>query len=125
MSAIELVETSSTVLDIHADLSVTPRKREPGPPKRMEGMTVGFVAMQAGDPSPHNGEMHPDGDEILFVSAGKIRIQYDSGMAPIDLCKGQACIVRKGEWHNIECLEDAQLVHITPGPNGEARSTQG
>ena len=118
---IELVETATTVLDIHRDLSVTPRKRLPGPPERIDGMTVGVVTMKASDRSPHNGELHPDGDEILVVTSGKIRVSYDSGATPLDLAAGQACIVRKREWHKIDCLEDSQFIHITPGPRGDAR----
>lgn len=118
---IDQVDATDNVLDIFGDLSVESRKRKPGPPERIVGMTVGFVAMKAGEPSPHNGEMHPDGDEILLVTSGKIRISYDSGTKPLDLRAGQACIVRKGEWHNIDCVEDSQIVHITPGPRGEAR----
>lgn len=118
---IELVDTANMVLDIHKDMSVKGRKRKSGPPERIEGMTLGVVTMKASDESPHNGEMHPDGDEILLVISGKIRVSYDSGAAPIDLNEGQTCIVRKGEWHKIDCLDDSRFIHITPGPHGEAR----
>ena len=118
---IELIDTSNTVLDIRSDWSVRQRARNPGPPARIDGMTVGVVAMNANERSPHNGEMHPDGDEILLITSGKIRISHDSGAEPLELSAGEGCIVRKGEWHKIDCLDDGQLIHITPGPNGEAR----
>lgn len=41
--------------------------------------------------------------------------------APIELHTGQACIVRKGEWHRVHVLEKTQLIHITPAPNGDHR----
>ena len=63
---VEKVDVSDSVLDILSDLSVAPRRRSPGPPERIEGMTFGVVTIQPGQ-SPHNGEMHPDGDEILYV----------------------------------------------------------
>ena len=113
--------TATTVLDIRNDWSVRQRARKPGPPERIDGMTVGVVSMTVDERSPHNGEMHPDGDEILLITAGKVRISYDSGVEPMELSAGEACIVGKGEWHMIDCLEDGQIVHITPGPNGEAR----
>ena len=119
MPSVVPVDPSQSVLDIHRDLSIQIRQRKPGPPERIDGMTVGIVTM-AGE-SPHNGEMHPDGDEILYVISGKVRITYDSGNDPLDLGPRQACIVRKGEWHKVDCLEEAEFVHITPGPNGEAR----
>jgi hypothetical protein len=29
--------------------------------------------------------------------------------------------VPKGEWHRVHVLEKTQLIHITPGPNGDHR----
>lgn len=83
-------------------------------------MTVGFVSV-AGE-SPHNGELHPDGDEILYVISGRLRVigESDPGAA-IDLGPGDACIVRRGEWHQIKMLQPSQLLHITPGPRGDFR----
>ena len=83
-------------------------------------MTVGIVTM-AHD-APHGGEVHPDGDEILYVISGKLRVTTESEPnAAIELCPGQACIVPKGEWHRVSVLEQTQLIHITPGPNGDYR----
>ena len=118
---IECLDAHNALLDIFRDWSVQSRARKPGPPERVDGMSVGLVTMKAGEPSPHRGEMHPDGDEILLVMSGIIRITTDSDPTSVDLGNGQACIIPKGEWHMIDCLEDAQLVHITPGPRGEAR----
>jgi len=120
MAPVEPVNTSSFILDIWKDLSITARERKPGPPERIDGMSVGVVTIAPGE-SPHDGEMHPDGDEILYVVSGMLRVTHDSGNQPVDLFAGQACIVRKGEWHKVDCLEETKLIHITPGPNGEAR----
>ena len=86
------IEIANHVFDIHRDLSVSTRKSKPGPPERIDGMTVGIVTM-TGD-APHGGEVHPDGDEILLVISGKLRISCDSfpGQDTI-LTAGQACIV--------------------------------
>jgi len=106
--------------EISRDLSVAVKKVEPGPPKRMDGMTVGVVTMD-GD-SPHGGEMHPDGDEILYVISGVIKVTSDSSPDdPLVLSAGDACVVPKGEWHSVHLVETAQFVHITPGPRGDAR----
>ena len=120
MAKVISVDTSSYTLDIHRDLSIRPRKRRPGPPERIDGMTVGIVTMT--HDAPHNGEVHPDGDEVLFVVSGRIRVTCDSdpGNALI-LGPGQACIVPKGEWHKVSILQKTQLVHITPGPHGDHR----
>jgi mannose-6-phosphate isomerase-like protein (cupin superfamily) len=120
MSKIVPVDVTRFALDVHRDLSVSPRARTPGPPVRMDGMTVGFVSV-TGD-APHNGEVHPDGDEILYVISGKLRVIGESDPnAAVDLGPGDACIVRKGEWHRVTMLEPSQLLHITPGPRGDFR----
>lgn len=120
MKNIVAVDVSRHVLDLRRDWSVSVRAGKPGPPERIDGMTIGFVAV-TGSP-PHNGEVHPDGDEILYVISGKLRVIGESDPdAPLDLGPGDACIVRKGEWHQVLTLEPAQLLHITPGPNGDHR----
>jgi len=114
------IDVTRCVLDLRRDLSITPRAIKPGPPQRIDGVTIGFVAV-TGD-APHNGEVHPDGDEILYVISGRLRVigESDPGAA-LDLGPGDACIVRKGEWHRVLMLEPAQLIHITPGPHGAYR----
>jgi quercetin dioxygenase-like cupin family protein len=114
------VDVSVCSLDIFRDLSVKPRQRKPGPPERIDGMTVGILTMS--EDAPHDGEMHPDGDEILHVISGKIRVTSDT--APNEdliMGAGDTCIVPKGEWHKVSSLETTRLIHITPGPNGDHR----
>jgi quercetin dioxygenase-like cupin family protein len=120
MNKIVPVDIINTSFDIHKDLSISPRKRAPGPPVRIDGMTVGIVTMEHS--APHGGEVHPDGDEILYVISGKVRVIGDSVPdAPLELAAGQSCIVRAGEWHKVDVVEKTQLLHITPGPNGDHR----
>ena len=72
--------------------------------------------------APHRGEVHPDGDEVLVVISGKLRVTGESEPdAPIELGPGDACIVPKGEWHRVHVLEKTQFIHVTPGPHGEHR----
>jgi len=120
MTMIAPIDVTRFVLDLHRDFSVTTRARKPGPPERIDAMTIGFVSV-TGD-APHNGEVHPDGDEILYVISAKLRVVGESDPdAPVDLGQGEACIVRRGEWHRVTMLEPAQLLHITPGPSGDHR----
>ncbi|PCJ23049.1 MAG: hypothetical protein COA96_12675 [SAR86 cluster bacterium] len=120
MSKIVPVDISNCSFDIHKDLSVSPRERKPGPPTRIDGMTVGIVTMEHS--APHGGEVHPDGDEILYVISGKVRVTGDSAPdAPLELTAGESCIVKAGEWHKVDVVEKTQLLHITPGPNGDHR----
>jgi mannose-6-phosphate isomerase-like protein (cupin superfamily) len=120
MNQIVAVDVGRFVLDVDRNFAVIPRATKPGPPQRMDGLTVGFVSVTRN--APHNGEVHPDGDEILYVISGKLRVIGESDPnSPLDLGPGEACIVRKGEWHRVLMLEPAQLIHITPGPRGEYR----
>ncbi len=97
-------------------------EQQPGrPPKRIDGYTIG-AALIAGDP-PHDGEMHPDGDELLFLISGRVTVTLEltDGDRSVDLAAGDAIVVPKGVWHQITTREPGQLIHITPGPNGDAR----
>lgn len=118
--AITKVDVLTNSIDIHRDMSMQARLRKPGPPERVDGMTVGIITLT--EDAPHNGEMHPDGDELLYVVSGRIRITAESD-PELDLVleTGESCIVPKGEWHKVSLLEETQLIHITPGPNGDHR----
>ena len=120
MNKITRIDASRYLFDIHRDFSVSTRASKPGPPERIDGMTVGIVTMS--HDAPHRGEVHPDGDEILYVVSGRLRVTGESEPnAPIEMGPGDACIVRRGEWHRVNVLEKTQLIHITPGPNGDHR----
>ena len=114
------VDATNHSFDIWRDQTISPRERAPGPPLRIDGMTVGIVTMEHN--APHGGEVHPDGDELLYVISGRLSVVGDSSPhEPLELGPGAACIVRKGEWHRVDVLEPTQLLHITPGPNGDHR----
>ena len=120
MTKLERVDVEQFKFDIHRDLSVSVRAHKYGPPERIDGMTVGIINV-TGD-APHRGEVHPNGDEILYVVSGKFRVTGESSTdSPIELSAGDACIVRKGEWHNVTLIEAGRLIHITPGPDGGFR----
>ena len=50
----------------------------PGPPKRIDGLSVGRAPVHG--PGPHGGERHPDGDEVLITGwcdrEGAVRIGF-------------------------------------------------
>jgi quercetin dioxygenase-like cupin family protein len=120
MSTIDPVNVTGHVFDIHPDLSISSRARKPGLPERIEGMTIGIVTLT--HDAPHGGEVHPDGDEMLYVISGKLRVIGESDpSAGVELGAGDACIVRRGEWHRVRVIEPTQLVHVTPGPGGDHR----
>jgi mannose-6-phosphate isomerase-like protein (cupin superfamily) len=126
MAKITPVDISTESILIHLDLSISAQKRKPGPPERIDGLTVGVFTVDHYVPPHHGGEVHPDGDEILIVTSGALRVTGESDpMASIEVRAGQACIVRKGEWHKVTVLEfPTQVVHITPGPNANYRPVE-
>lgn len=95
------------------------------PPQRIDGFTVG-APMITGD-APHRGEMHPDGDELLYMVSGSItvRLELPGGERTVDVGAGEAVVVPKGTWHQVHLREPGTLIHITPGPNGDHRPLEG
>jgi mannose-6-phosphate isomerase-like protein (cupin superfamily) len=91
------------------------------PPQRIDGLTVG-APMLTGD-APHNGEIHPDGDELLYLVSGAVTVwlELPEGERTIDLAAGDALVVPKDTWHRIHLRQPGRLIHITPGPNGDHR----
>ncbi|MEO9469648.1 cupin domain-containing protein [Parasphingorhabdus sp.] len=116
---IRLVDVDEAIIDIDRDLSVSFRQRKPGPPERIDGLSMGIVTID-GD-GPHGGERHPDGDEILYIISGELILHADRLDEPLRIAEGQACIVRKGEWHKVSAEKATRIVHVTPGPRGDAR----
>jgi mannose-6-phosphate isomerase-like protein (cupin superfamily) len=100
-------------------------QQEGRPPERIDGLTVGAPIL-TGD-APHDGEIHPDGDELLYLVSGAItvRLELPEGVQTVDLAEGEALVVPKGTWHRINLREPGRLIHITPGPNGDHRPLVG
>lgn len=120
MGKIMRIDTSRRSVTLSRDMRMDTMENPPGPPVRIDGYTIGFVQMSR--PAPHNGEVHPDGDELLYVISGKVRLTAES--APDEVCElgaGECCIVPKGEWHQVIPLQPTHLIHITPGPHGDHR----
>ena len=92
-----------------------------GPPKRIDGYSIGAPEL-TGD-APHDGEMHPDGDELLFLVSGAVTVKLElaDGDRTVELGAGDAIVVPKGVWHKVTLREPGRLIHVTPGPSGEAR----
>ena len=65
---------------------------------------------------PHGGEMHPDGDELLFLVEGAIDIALDkeAGEQVVPLDTGQAFVVPRGIWHRIIVKEPCRLLLLHP-----------
>ena len=125
------VHFEGSVADIARDGSMTIRSTTPGPPQRIDGHTIGAIPNIDG-PGPHGGEVHPDGDEFLYIVSGTMELILDDGdqqsvgvETKVLLRSGDAYVVPRGVWHRLEPVEASYLVHVTPGPNGGYRQRVG
>jgi mannose-6-phosphate isomerase-like protein (cupin superfamily) len=115
------VDLSKVVIGLRRDGKSELVPQVAGPPRRIEGFTVGAPVMTR--PAPHAGEMHPDGDELLYLISGRISVILEERGAErvVEVRPGEAMIVPRGVWHRLIPHEPSQMVHITPGPGGEHR----
>lgn len=69
-------------------------------------------------------EIHPAGDEILYLLSGAIDVvlQGEDGEQVIELRAGRACIVPRGTWHRQIVHEPSELMGITYGKGTQHRS---
>lgn len=105
-------------LDRALSARLVPDTPDPGIP--IDGFTVGVATMA--ESAPHGGEMHPDGDEVLYLVSGRARVNLETDPAEqIDLAPGDGMIVPRGIWHTVDILEPSQIVYVTPGPNNQFR----
>ena len=115
------VDLEAAVVGLYRSGEARLLESRPGPPQRIDGFTVGAPRLTRSP--PHGGEMHPDGDELLFLVSGKLTVILEDREPPreIVLTPGRATIVPRGVWHRVVLAEPSQLVYITPGPGGEHR----
>jgi uncharacterized RmlC-like cupin family protein len=88
---------------------------------RIDGYTIESSAL--GGPPMHNGELHPDADELLYLLSGRIRVrlELEGGDREAEVRPGQALAIPRGTWHRIIVDEPGQLINVTPGPGGQHR----
>ena len=119
----QLIDLSTHVIGVaHGTRQAVLVDQKPGrPPHRIDGFTIG-APLVTGD-APHGGEVHPDGDELLYLISGamNLRLEHPDGDVEVELRAGQAVVVPRGVWHKLTLREPGQLLHITPGPGGDAR----
>lgn len=103
----------------HLQATILPE--QPDPPLPVEGLTIGIATMA--ENSPHGGEMHPDGDEVLYLISGRANVVFlDDPEDDIELNPGSGLVVPQGMWHRVDILEHSQIVYATPGPNNQFRA---
>ena len=67
-----------------------------------------------------NWEMHPDGDEVILVTDGVVRVHIDPG-DPVVVRAPDLVIMPAGTWHTMDVIEPARVVTITWGAGTQHR----
>lgn len=66
-------------------------------------------------------EMHPDGDEVILVTEGVVRVHTDPGEAVV-VQAPELVVMPRGTWHTIDVIEPARVVTITWGAGTQHRA---
>jgi quercetin dioxygenase-like cupin family protein len=89
--------------------------------ERPAGMVVSIMEMNVD--APHDGEMHPDGDEVIYVLEGQFRVRLGvDDPTYLEVAAGHGIVIPKGVWHKIHILAPCRLVTVTPGPGFEYKT---
>jgi len=114
-------DPSAHTIGLDSEFAASRMPERPDPPIPFSGVTFGVATMS--ENSPHGGEMHADGDEVLYLISGRITVVFlDNDAEDIDVRPGNGLVVPKGTWHRVDIKEPSQIVYLTPGPNNQFRS---
>ena len=72
-----------------------------------------------------NWEMHPTGDEVLFMLEGTATffLELPGAVREVALRAGQLLVIPKGVWHTAKVIVPGRLLAITMGKGTEHRPT--
>ena len=111
-------DTETVAINRKFSAQIMPARADPAVP--VDGYTFGVATMT--ENSPHDGEMHPDGDEVLYLIDGKVRVTLETDPVQVlEMMPGDGAVVPQGVWHKVDILEPSRIVYLTPGPGGEYR----
>lgn len=64
-------------------------------------------------------EVHPDGDEIVHVERGRLRLvsETEEQREPevVEVVAGQTVVIPAGVWHTVDVVEPGRTLHVTFG----------
>ncbi|WP_182357977.1 cupin domain-containing protein [Tomitella gaofuii] len=119
---------TSKPLDLHSEMIrlrpgggavVAPREHMADGAAAGERIVAAFRAEDDSAVHPDVWERHPDGEEVLYVRSGAVRVHLHSGDGADSensstVASGEAFVVPRGRWHRLSVVEPADLVTITP-----------
>lgn len=68
-------------------------------------------------------EMHPNGDELIYVRTGAVDllVEDSQGVQRVPVLAGQLYVMRRGVWHRALAREPADMLFITSGEGTQHR----
>lgn len=112
------------IIGVSREFAASKMPERADPPVPFSGLTFGVATMS--ENSPHGGERHADGDEVLYLISGRVNVVFlDGDEADVDVRPGDGLVVPKGIWHRVDIIEPSQIVYLTPGPNNQFRPLPG
>jgi mannose-6-phosphate isomerase-like protein (cupin superfamily) len=91
---------------------------------RLDGRILAtFPIASPADAHSDMWEMHPSGDEVLFMLTGELAVDYSDGLhsGTASVEAGQGIVVPRGVWHRLILREPGLLLALTPAQGTEAR----
>jgi mannose-6-phosphate isomerase-like protein (cupin superfamily) len=69
-------------------------------------------------------EMHPNGDEFVYLLSGSIELllEHDDGVRVLAIADRGAVVVPRGVWHTARVLTPSRMLHVTLGAGTETRA---
>lgn len=111
--------SSENSLNLSSDLGID-IKGIPSPFDRNNGFTLCVLSMS--QDAPHDGEMHPDGDEFIYVISGCLEVILELERNElVTVNEGEGLVIPKGVWHKVHVVAPAQIMTFSPGPGFEYR----
>ncbi len=91
--------------------------------ERTELQTGRLVTATTVDTDWDTWEMHPDGDELIVVTEGRVRLHLDDGTRTSDVTVAapEFVVMPAGTWHTADSLGPARLLIVTWGAGTQHR----
>jgi hypothetical protein len=80
MPSAEQVNVATHVIGLDRKLQAKQHVDQPDPGVSVDGLVIGIAFMS--ENSPHGGEVHADGDEVLYLVSGKLTLVFLDGEDP-------------------------------------------
>ena len=83
-------DPSLNCVGVTRDLAAMPVSAQPDPAVPVTGPTIGIATMT--ENAPHGGEMHPDGDEVLYLISGSVNVVFEDETIDATAMKPGECL---------------------------------